>query len=132
MTDRSLTDKSCMLYVTQQGPRPGPTPRLDVTLSAPWIPRVRRPSSYVRSIVYIQIENDTCPYIILVNAEHYGRAGANPRVWDILSPSFKKTQPYIYTSHCTIYHRISNIRKTHCSIGITKYEYLHNYNYASD
>ena len=41
--------------------------------------------------------------IILVNAEHYGRAGANPRVYMgmrsiatyVLSPSFKKTQPYL-------------------------------------
>ena len=41
--------------------------------------------------------------MLLVNAEHYGRAGANPKEYGneihchvcILAPSFKKTQPYL-------------------------------------
>ena len=40
-----------------------------------------------------------------------------------------RKQPYsvIIIHNYTIYHRIYNIRKTHCSVGITVYEYLHNY-----
>ena len=56
---------------------------------------------------------------VLVNAEHYGRAGANPRVWENTT----------ILSYIHVYYTIYNIRKTHCSVGITGYEYLHNYNH---
>ena len=45
--------------------------------------------------------------ILLVNAEHYGRAGANPRVWEYTS--FKKTQPYLVIQVNKKFHKFERV-----------------------